>query len=614
MDGTAPRPPSVGADPLWRATLRLMRARWRIAYNSFVRGARWRQLTYLLVAMALAFLGLVALAVSYFMTVAILELSNEPRTAEAVAATALSGGLMLSIVVSFTVALAALYLSRDLDLLLSAPVERRAVFFSKLLGGLLPTNLLVLVVTMVPLVGYGLAMRRYALDGLLGLQADQFGWTYYLAAVVALMVLPLLPMTVGALAVMVIVRRVSAQRLGEVVGLIVVAMTLTIALVAGSARQLQQALTVRDLVGILDRLRSPYSPAEWLTHFIVAAGRLEWQAMSQWLLLTVGLSAAGMAILYYSSDRLYYEGWLRLQSADRRKGSGTGGRLPWTRLDRAETLGRPSGLLRWLSPATVAILRKDMRVIPRDLTNMAQVLAPLSIGVFFILQQLLYPIRIGGADRLQPFIAPLLAMLAVSIATGVSAMIMARFGLTAFSSEGRSYWIVKGSPVGRRQLLLAKFLVGYIPYVGLGLALLVFLNVARAVSDARLVPGPWLQGVLSQLRPDIMLYGAFVLAVVGAGILSITLALGTARPNMRWDTPHEMLTPDVGCLSLVLYGGYIFVAGSALGLPAAVSGFPMLDNAAGYWLLGLAIGLGLTALVIAGSFWLAAAELEAVGE
>ena len=88
--------------------------------------------------------------------------------------TAFSGGLLLCVVVSFTVALAALYLSRDLDLLLTAPVPRRAVFFSKLLGGLLPTNLMVLVLTLIPLVGYGLAMRRYAAPG-------DYGWPFAVA-------------------------------------------------------------------------------------------------------------------------------------------------------------------------------------------------------------------------------------------------------------------------------------------------------------------------------------------------------------------------------------------------------------------------------------------------
>jgi hypothetical protein len=592
-------------DSLWRSTVRLMAARWRIAYNSFARGARWRQLTYLLVAGALVFLGLMAMGVSYIMTRGVIEFTGNPRLAETIAATILNGGLMLCIVVSFTVALAALYLSRDLDMLLVAPVERRAVFFSKLLGGLLPTNMLVLVITAVPLIGFGLAMRAYP-------QAGPYGAPFVGAALIALLILPLIPMSVGSITVMIIVRRVSAQRLGEVVGLIVVAMTLSIALVAGSARQLQQALTVRDLLGILQHLRSPLSPAEWLTNAIAAAGREDWPAAGQWFLITLGLSALGVGLMFVLSDRLYYEGWLHMQSADR-QGRG-GGKLPWTRTDRAETLGAPSGLMRWLPAPTVAVMRKDMRTIPRDLTNMAQVLSPLAIGVFFVLQQLLYPIRIGGTDRPQPFVAPLLAMLSAAIATGVSAMITARFGLTAFSAEGKNYWQLKDSPISRRQLLAGKYLVAYLPYLLLGTGLVLLLEAARAVSDARLAHAAFVPALMAAFRPGLLLYAFFVVALVGAGTLAITLALGAARPNMNWDTPHEMLTPDVGCLSLVLYGLYIVVAGTAVGLPAAVSGFGMLDHVGVLWAVGLAIGLSLTVVVVGGSLWLAAGELDAVGE
>jgi ABC-2 type transport system permease protein len=604
-----PRPvlPGAGTEPrLWRTVLRLMAARWRIAYNSFLRGARWRQATYVVVLLALAFIALVALLVSYVMTVAIVELTGSLEAADVVASSAISGALLLCVVVSFTVALAALYLSRDLDMLLTAPIPSRAVFFSKLFGGLLPTNLLVLTLALVPLIGYGLGMRRYTSGG-------EFGWPFAAAVALALLLLPLLPMVIGSLTVMVVVRRVSARRLGEVVGLLVVAMTLTIALVAGSARQLQQALTFRDLLDLLNRVRAPWSPAEWLTRAVAHAGREEWGPAATWFLLIIGLAAVGFALLYWASDRLYYEGWLHMQSTDRRHEPG-GSRMPWSRVDRAETLSRPSALLAWLPAPTVAVMRKDLRVIPRDLTNMAQVLSPLAIGIFFVLQQLLYPVRVGGADRLQPFTTPLLSMLSAAVATGVSAMIMARFGLTAFSSEGRSYWVLKGSPVSAPQLLSAKFLVGYLPFLALGFGLIVLLNGARAASDASLVGGPWLQGMLSQLRPDMIAYGCLVLAVLGTGILSITLALGTARPNLTWDTPHEMLTPDVGCLSLVLYGSYIGIAGIALGLPAAVSGFPILAGETWLWALGGFVGLGVTAVVVAGSFWLASAELAAVGE
>lgn len=590
--GQAPAP-SLAASVLW-----LMRARWRIAWNGFRRGARWRRFMYGLVALAVGFLAFVALIASYVLTRFIVELTERPEAADLVLASALSAGLMLSFMVSFTVALAALFLSKDLDMLLAAPVSRRAVFLSKLLGGLLPAQTVILTVTAVPMIGHGLAMDYDA--------------AYFLGMLVALLILPLLPMAVGAVAVVLIVRQVSARRLGEVVGLIVVAMTLSIALVAGSARQLRAALTLADLLTAVERLRSPYSPAEWLSRALAATGRHDWAGALPWLALALLVSLAALLPLIAVSDRRYYEGWMHMQSTDQRT-TLRRSRLPWARVDRAADLGRPSGLWRWLSPPAVAVMRKDWRVIPRDLTSIAQVLAPLSIGVFFILQQLIYPVRIGGSDVPQPFVAPLLAMLSAAVATGVSGMIMVRFELTAFSLEGRAYWLLKSAPIGRRELIAAKYWVGYAPYLFLGTVLILLLELARALADTRLSGAP-LSATFSAIEPALVGYAWFLMAVVGAGILALNLALGTARPNMRWDTPHEMLTPDLGCLSLVLYGGYAFVAGLCLALPMAASRFAVIREPAWLWIAGLGLGLGLTAIVVAGSLWLAMAEVDAIGE
>jgi hypothetical protein len=109
-------------------------------------------------------------------------------------------------------------------------------------------------------------------------------------------------------------------------------------------------------------------------------------------------------------------------------------------------------------------------------------------------------------------------------------------------------------------------------------------------------------------------YAWLVVAVLGAGVLAINLALGAARPNLRWDTPHEMLMPDVGCLSLVTYGAYGFVAGGALIVPAAMMGFPLLGNPLLIWTMGLGLGLGVTAIVVATAYRLALREMPAIGE
>lgn len=586
------------------SVLRLVRARWRIAFNSLRRASAWRRFVGLVVMAALAFLALMSLLASYGMTRVIEGVTGRREATEVVPVSALSSGLVLSFMVSFTVALAALYLSKDLDLLLGSPLSRRAVFFSKLIAGLLPAHAVILALTALPLIGHGLALGQLYPD---------MGMAYYGALLLCLGLLPILPVALGSTAVVLIVRYVSAQRVGEIVGALVVAMTLSLALVLGSARQLQQAITIRDFLGILERFRNPYSPAEWLNRFLVGIGSGDAGAAWPWFLLSLGLSLAALLPLWAVADRLYDEGWLRMQAAARRSLLRRGF-LPWQRTDRALDLARPSGILRLLPAPMVAVIRKDWRVIPRDLTNIAGVLSPLAIGIFFILQQLLYPIRFGETGMPQSFVLPLLTMLSTGVATGVAGMIVSRFALTAFSFEGKSYWTIKGSPISARDLVWGKFIACWLPLTLMGGSLALLLDLARAFNDARLAEAALLPALLGGLARGYLLYAWFVVAALGAGICAISLALGAARPNLRWDTPHEMLTPDLGCMSLVFYGGYAAVAGLALMLPLAISQFRLLGSPGLLWAVGLTLGLGLTALVVLGSLWVAMGEVEAIGE
>jgi len=593
-------PPTAPSDSWIRETLWLVRGRWRIAVNSVLRGARWRAATYAVVGVALAFLGVMALGGSYFLTVWIERLTGSDATAvDVLPATVLSATLSLSVLVSFTVALAALYLSADLDLLLSAPVSRRSVFASKLIGGLLPSHLLILTMAFVPLIGHGLAL--------------DYGPAYFAAVPLALALLPLVPMAVGALAVMLVVRHVSPSRLGDVVALIVAAMTLSIALVAGGARQLQDVVSLAQIIDVFERVRTPYSPAEWLTRGLTAAGRDQSGEAVKWFLVAAAVSLAILVPMLFAAERLYFSGWTHIQAGGppRRAGSR---HLPWNNVDAAASLSQPSGLFSLLSSPTVAIMRKDFRIIPRDLTNMAQVLSPLAIGVFFVLQRLLYPVRLRGMATQPELIDPLLAMLSAGVAAAVGAMIMSRFCLTAFSIEGRSYWLIRSAPVSNREIVTAKYLVSMVPYVVLGGVLVLLLELARAFGDARAAGGAMPGALLEAFDPLLAVYAWFVVVVVGAGVLAINLAIGAARPNMRWDTPHEMLTPDVGCLSLVLYGAYGFLATMALLVPVAASGFNVVGSSGPMWGLGLGLGLGLTAAVVSTSLVLAAGETAAIGQ
>lgn len=605
---TAATRPAAAARPPRRRTAfgYLVRSRWTIAWNTVARGSRWRRLTYLVVAGALGVICLAAFGGGWAMTAFLRSFTFRDFTPEqqaagmdarpatdVILATSLSGAMLLTAMVGFTVALASLYLARDLDMLLASPVPRRAVFASKLLGGILPGYALVSVLTVLPLVGHGLA--------------NDYGLGYAAALTLTLVLLPILPTALGAVAVVLIVRRVPAHRLGEIVGLLVVAMTMTIVLLLGSANRLQEALSFQEVLAYLGRVRHPYSPAEWLTRFVAAAARHDTATALRWLAINVGVAALALAPLYAVSDRLYQEGWIRMQSANLKRTIRRGW-LWWQRPDRAADLGRPSGLLAWLPAPVVAVIRKDARLLPRDLTNSAQVLSPLAFGVFFIIQQLLYPLRIGGGESGTAYTQPVLTMFAAFVATGVASMVFARLALTGISIEGKHFWMLKSAPISPRDLVVAKFLVALLPYAALSGALIVLFEGARLVRTA-VDLGLGVGAVFALIDVPSLAYGWGLSVVVGAGVCALSLAVGAARPNLKWDSPHEMMTPDVGCLSIVFYGVYAAVTLSSLALPAAISRFPMLDHVWAYWLAGLTIGLGTTAVVVIGSLWLAAHEV-----
>src|SRR6476659_899114 len=87
---------------------------------------------------------------------------------------------------------------------MSAPVDRRAVFLSKMLDSMVPNYGLLLVMALPSLVAFGIGQ----------------GWgpLYYLLVLITLAVLPLLPAGLGALLVLLVARVAPVRRVREILG------------------------------------------------------------------------------------------------------------------------------------------------------------------------------------------------------------------------------------------------------------------------------------------------------------------------------------------------------------------------------------------------------------
>ncbi|MDP9374110.1 MAG: hypothetical protein M3Q65_16950, partial [Chloroflexota bacterium] len=221
---------------------------------------------------------------------------------------ALTGVAIMVLFSSFGVALSSLFLSSDLELLMAAPVDRRAVFASKILDGLGTYYLLVGVAAVPALVAYGLGLR--------------YGPFYYLLAVVAILGTPLLPAGLGALLVMLVARFAPARRVREVLGLAAALVGMSCSLLGQLPRLWLGRLGPRgdepDLAGFLDRIERLQGlpiPSLVAGRGLAAAGEGDWAGaaggLAGFLLLSFG-AFAGCVLL---AERLYATGWVRMASS-----------------------------------------------------------------------------------------------------------------------------------------------------------------------------------------------------------------------------------------------------------------------------------------------------------
>jgi hypothetical protein len=177
---------------------------------------------------------------------------------------------LLLLISSFGLALGSLFFSRDLDLLMSAPVSRRAVFISKILSGFTTYYLLVFVLALPALVTYGIGLS--------------YGLFYYILMLIAVLGTPLLPAGLGALLVLLVARVAPVRRVREVLGLVAALFGTSCALISNTASYWTRQLSNMDasLEGVLKTIQSLAAlpvPSLVAGRGLVAAGqgsRLPW--------------------------------------------------------------------------------------------------------------------------------------------------------------------------------------------------------------------------------------------------------------------------------------------------------------------------------------------------
>ena len=426
----------------------------------------------------------------------------------------LLGFLSVLILSNLITALSSFFLSKDIDLLVAAPIDGLKVYAARLIETVLHSSWMVALMMVPVLTAYGTV-----LDG---------GWAFVGVAVVAMAAFFLLPGVIGATVTLVLVNVFPARRARDLLALIALIGAAGLLLLFRLLRPEQLARpegfrNLVDFVAVLDTPSAVWLPSDWaaeaMTAMLAASTATRGDLFP--LLLLVSTAAALFVFGAWMHGRYYLEGLSRAQE---------GGAV------REESRGQRRFAERLVSRAPVSIramVSKDVRTFFRDATQWSQLILIAVLLVIYVYNIKVLPLFQGEAVGF--FLVNVISFLNMGLVGFVIAAIAARFVFPAVSLEGRTFWLLKSSPFDLRALLWTKYWMGAIPLVIVAALIVIGTNIVLRV------------------EPLMMVISVGTMLIATLAITALALCFGALFPRFRTENAADIATG---------FGGLVFMMSS----------------------------------------------------
>ena len=412
--------------------------------------------------------------------------------------------LLLSNIIT---ALSSFFLAKDLDLLVSAPVDWLKLYGAKLLETCVNSSWMVVLMAIPMFAAFGVAYHG--------------GPAFALLVLAVFVPFLIVPAVIGSAITLLLVNIFPARRTRDILSVIAVLAAAGIVLLFRIVRpeRLARPEGFRSLVEFVTILRtptSPFLPSEWVQRAILGwlADRPDF--LPVYLLWSTAAAAFVLGALLHR--RLYMDGFSKAQESAQR----------WVKNSAKRGLGyrmlAPLGILRR------ELMLKELRLFFRDTTQWSQLILLAVLVVVYVFNIKYLPLRGEGITFFLVNVVPFLNLV---LAGFVLASIAARFIFPSVSLEGRTLWLLRSSPMPVRDLLWAKFWVGTLPLLILALAIVGVTNALLQVSDF-------------MFAVSVMTITLMTLALCG-----LALGFGTLFPQFETENAAQIPTSFGGLLYMI---------------------------------------------------------------
>jgi ABC-2 type transport system permease protein len=483
--------------PKWRTALQ------RLREERSGGGAKLVILTIVGLAFWLAVFGVLYRMLKYFRGVEDLG----PLLAGKLLGLALLSFVSILILSNVITALSSFFLAKDLDLLVSAPVDWLRLYLAKLGETLLHSSWMVALMTVPIIAAFGVIYHG--------------GVLFYGYATLILAPLLVLPAVVGSAATLILVNVFPARRTRDLLSIIALGAAGGVILLFRLIRpeQLARPEGFRNLLDFITLLRaptSPFLPSEWASRAIMNYLRGIADPLPVILLWTTAAAFVVFGAVLHRA--LFPQGYTKAQEGAERFVRGTFWR--WT----------VGGLLRPLPVAKREFILKDIKLFFRDTTQWSQLILLAVLVVVYIYNIKALPLFRG--EQIPFFYVTLVSFLNLGLSGFVLASIAARFIFPAVSLEGRQMWLLRSSPLDLRALLWSKYWVGTVPLLVLALLLTGLTN------------------ILLRASPFMMTVSLATICGLTLAISAMALGFGALYPQFETENAAQIPTS---------FGGLVFM-------------------------------------------------------
>ena len=425
-------------------------------------------------------------------------------------------------------ALSTFFLSDDLQLLNALPISGPHLYSSRFIENIVNSSWTVLFFSFPVFLAYGMVYS-----------ASPF---YYFILTGVIVPFLLISSAIGIVLILLLVYIFPARRLKDI--MLVVSIFLVVGIFIFIRFLQPERLVdpesfylVMDYISSLKAPTSPFIPSQWAANTIAP---FLFDDLGDWWFFLLVLWSTGLAFVVIGEwifEKIYYDAWSKAQEAKT------------ARITQSNLANRLMELLlKPFSQQTRVIVLKDLKVFLRDTNQWPQLFLICALVVIYIYNFSVLPLERSPMPTF--YLQNLISFINLGLAAFVISAVAVRFTFPSISLEGKSFWILKSSPIELRTLVWSKFWVNFF-------FLLIPAELLIITTDLLMNATPFMIGL------SVITIGGMTF-----GITSLGIGFGAWFPRFKVDNVSQIPTGFGGML-------YMIVAVSFIGLVVTLEARPV---------------------------------------